>query len=199
MAGNDLVLQLQLQPRRESAGHITQADNALGFVDRKEILYPVPEAVRQDAGIFREPFRDLVVHPAAFPFQAGGQVPVIDRHPGADTMLQQAVNQLIIKRNARFIDFSRSFRKNPGPGNGKTVIPDPAVRHQGHVLPEPVIVITGSPAVGMIADRAGLFTKLIPDARGFPIFIPRAFNLKRSSRCAPDKILGKAHSGILLF
>ena len=112
---------------------------------------------------------------------------------------QQAVNQGIVKRNARFVYPAGSLRQDPRPGNGKAIVFDAVFRHQGYIFPEPVIVVTGCFTVGMIADRTGLFAELVPDTRGFPVFIPCAFDLKRGSRGAPEKILRKAHSRSLLF
>ena len=112
---------------------------------------------------------------------------------------QQAVNQLVIESDARFVHLAGSLRQNPRPGNREAVIPDAVGRHQGHVFPETVIVVTGDPAVGVIADCVGLLAELVPVARAFPILIPCAFYLKRGCCGAPDKILRKTHSNSLLF
>ena len=193
MADHHLVPYAQLQARCVQAGGITHPDNALRFIDRDEILHPVPEAFRQHAGIFRKPFRHLFVQPAALPLQACRKVPVIDGHPGPDPLLQQAVDQPVVKVHTGFVHLSRPVRQDTRPGNGKTVVPDPVLRHQGDVLPVPVIVVTRRPSAGPVKNHTGLFTELVPNAGALPVLIPCAFNLVGSSGCSPDKVLRKTH------
>ena len=78
-------------------------------------------------------------------------------------------------------------------------VTDSVIRHQGNILPETVIMVTGNPAIRSVRNRSRLFAEFIPDARGFSVLIPCAFDLERRCGCAPDKILRKTHSFFLPF
>ena len=193
MGGSDLILHFQLQSRRKDAGHIAHSQHTLGFVDRDEILHPVSEALRQHAGIFREPVRHLIIQPPAFFLQAGGQVPVKDRHPGTDAVFQQAVDQPVIERCARFIHFAGTFRQDPRPGYGEPVVPDPVLCHQGHIFLIPVIMVAGGFPVGPVQDLPGQGAVFVPDARAFSVLVPGALDLEGSRCRTPDKIIPETH------
>ncbi len=112
---------------------------------------------------------------------------MVERHPGRDPGLQQAVDQAIVEIEPGVVDLTPAVRQNPRPGDGEAVGGEAQLPHQRDVFPPAVVVIAGDiPAVG-VEDLPGCVAEPIPDRLPPPILPRRPLDLVGRGRRPPDK------------
>ena len=184
---------------RVGAEKHAHADEDLGLVEGHPGVGPIAQGFCDQFGVFRKPEGAFRVLPAAFAVQGGGQIPVIQGHQGLDPCLDQRVAELHIEAEARLVHLSGALRQDPGPAHGEAVALEPQLLHDGHVLPPAVVVITGHVAVLSVGHVAALMDQGVPDALAPAVLVPGSFHLGGGAGRAPEKILCKSHSTLLLF
>src|SRR5258708_16558217 len=105
-------------------------------------MHTITKAARYDIGVVRESLGRVSARPAThFILERLGQIPVIKGGEWLHTGCQQAINQSIIKIEARGIDLSPACRKYAWPGNREAIGVYSQVAHDLHVFRVAMIVI----------------------------------------------------------
>lgn len=109
------------------------------------------DTVRKMSGhqlcILIEPFRRLRIQPAAFLMKGVGKIPVIESHIGLNTVLDQAVYEVIVISEAFLIDFSRFLPAGCGPSLRKNDRLSGPALHDGHIFFVAVILVAATSPV----------------------------------------------------
>ena len=85
-----------------------------------------------------------------------GQVPVVERGPGLDAVLQERVDQAAVEVEAALVDRPGAGRLDPRPGDGEAVGAQAEVGHQRDVVAVAVVVVGGDGAgVAVVGWRRG--------------------------------------------
>src|SRR4051812_1099555 len=88
----------ELQPGRVHPDPVTEFDESPELVDREEVLDPIRETLRHVARVIGKGFGGLARLPPADPvMERLRQVPVVEGGEGLDAVLEQFVNEAVVK------------------------------------------------------------------------------------------------------
>src|SRR5258708_25520724 len=116
---------------------------------------------------------------------------MIKRHERLYSVRDQLVEKPVVKIQTLRIRLAGSFRKNPGPGNRKTIGFCAERLHQLNVLLVAAIAVARLVGIAAVGDVAGDVRVTVPDRWAPSVFVDRAFDLVGRRRSAPDKPTGK--------
>ena len=91
------LLQTQLITGCVNAVEETQANKALGFIERHPVFYAIGQLVDDHFGILGKPFRALRIEPAASTVKRMRKIPVKERHVGDDIGSQQLIDKPVVE------------------------------------------------------------------------------------------------------
>jgi hypothetical protein len=115
-------LRLVADARRVHAVHVAGDGDDPGLIDRDPVLDPVGEALVHEAGVVGEDRRQVVAEPAAQLVLKGlRQVPVMQRHHGADSRVEQAVDQPVVVVQAGGVCLAAAGGLDARPGNAEPI------------------------------------------------------------------------------
>ena len=173
---------------------IAETDDALGLINRKEVLYAVAKGFRNRTGISAEPLHHVVVLPGAAFVDRPREIPVIERDKGADVVLQQAVHQIGVETQAFGVDIPCAVGDDAGPADGEAIVAHAHLLHERDILAEAMIVVAGDVACAVIGDETfPVMGEVVPDGGAFAALRPAALNLVGCGCGTPEKILREMH------
>ena len=154
----------------------------------------VAELLGDDGGVVGEPARGVAVEPAAAILQRLRQVPVVQRRPRGDALLEQRLRQAAVEVEAGAVGRSGAVGLDARPRDREPVRVEAEVGHQRDVLRPAVIVVVGDVAGAAVGDRAGDAGERVPDALAAPVLPGGAFDLVGGRRGSDDEAVGKVAS-----
>ena len=116
---------------------------------------------------------------------------MVQRREGFDAGRSQLVNQPAVKIESLLIDLSRAVREDARPRNREPVRIRAQVLHDLHVLFVAVIVIDRHVAGVAVLHLAWRVRERVPDRQTLAVLVPRAFDLIRRRRDAPEESFRK--------
>ena len=164
------------------------------LIERGPHGHPVAQRVHHDAGVVGEPAGDIAIEPATRVVESGRQVPVVECDGRCDAELQQAIHQLIVKRESSLVDEPPSGRQDAAPRYAEPVGSEAQFAHQEEIVGEAPVVITGHVAGIAVGNPARLVDEAVPDAGPGAIGERRALDLVGRGRSAPEEAGGEADS-----
>ena len=75
------------------AGGVAEQRRTPRLVECRPRRHPIAERIEHGRGVLGEPVGGVAAGPAAIVLERLGQVPVVERHPGCDVVLEQRVDQ----------------------------------------------------------------------------------------------------------
>jgi hypothetical protein len=177
-----------LDAGRKVALLVAQHGDDPGLVVRSDPVEPVTQAGLHMAGVVDEAVHGVAVVPAAAVLQALRQVPVVQRRPGLDAALFQAIDQPLVEIQALGIELAVASRLHARPGDGEAVGVDAQRGDQVEVVVQAVVVVAGHVAVAGVGDGAGLPAEAVPDGFALAILEGGAFDLEAAGGDAPDEV-----------
>ena len=143
-------------------------------------------------------------HLAAAPATEGvhrrlGALKVVKGHKGLDALLQQIIDEPVVKGQPLGVGNAGIVRHDAAPGEAHTVDFQAQFGHQIHVLFPVVVVVGGHPVV----RNAGAVGPQVGGGGAFAPLAEAAFHLKRAGGGTPEEILREGmmlvlHKGFLL-
>mmetsp|Transcript_9243 Transcript_9243/g.16743 ORF Transcript_9243/g.16743 Transcript_9243/m.16743 type:complete len:270 (+) Transcript_9243:1894-2703(+) len=142
-----------------------QHADAAWLVERDPLLHAITKELEAFFAVRGEVLDELLAqHPAVLVLQGLGQVPVVQSRKGLDAVLQQFVDQAVVKVHALHVHvLDVASGEHPRPRQGEPVILHPQIRHQLHVLLHPVVMVTNNVAVVAIYDVSGNVRECVPN------------------------------------
>ena len=116
---------------------------------------------------------------------------MVEGDDGLDAVFQKGVDEVPVVLDPLLVDGAGPVGKDPAPGDGEAVGGEAHLLHQGHVLPEMVVLIAGHLGGG---EAEGLVAVLVYHVllRGFfSVLIGGALHLVGAGGGPPEKALGK--------
>ena len=153
---------------RVDAGGVAEQRRAPRLVERRPGRHPIAERLEHRRGVLGEPVRGVAVRPAASVLERLRQVPVVQRHPGSDVVLEQRVDQPRVEVDPGRVDRA-AVGAHPRPRHREAVRVESEIGHQCHVVGHPAVVVAGGLA-GVATDHgAGHAAERVPDRVGAPV------------------------------
>ena len=194
--------------RRECACAIATGHSNITLIEGRPQFHTIAEILKTDLGKSLIPIGEIGVSIAALFHQTLGQIPVKNVHKRCDVMLQQLVDDLIVKLNALGVYLAIAGGNNARPSDGKTI---GVLSGLGHILDvlfvmivEEATTIRHFGGVGLaltLGDRAArqllgnesceLLGIVIHYAGALSIPVPSAFTLESRIRGSDQKVLTK--------
>ena len=106
----------------------------LRLVENNVVRHLVAKHFHHRLRIIGKVVANFIVEKTAFFKQLVRQIPMIKSNPWGNAVLQQFVNQIVVKTCALGIDCSCTLRHNTTPTDGKTIIFHTKFVHQRNVL-----------------------------------------------------------------
>src|SRR5207344_327036 len=114
--------------------------------------------------IFGKPLYRIGVGPTATVLDSLRQVPVIERRRGLDSVLEQRIDETIVKVEASAIRFASPRWQHPRPTDAEAIGAQAEVSHQSHVVDESPVVVAGKVAMLIRKYFARRMCEAMPDA-----------------------------------
>jgi hypothetical protein len=165
------AVQRQGQPWRVLAGHVSEREVLEHLVDRGPGADPVAEPLCDDLRVLGEPGDGVPALPAALVLRPLRQVPVEQVHRRTDSLVRQGVEQPVVEVQPAGVRLAGGVGDDPRPGHRQPVGVDPELRHQRHVLGEPVVVVA--------RDVAFAVAEGVPHRWRAPVLAGGTFDLVR--------------------
>gem|GEM_PF-3437672 len=174
-----------------NADLVAKHGRAPGLVEGDPEVHFVAQRGEAGGGVVGEVLRRVAGGPAAGVLERLGQVPVVERHGGADAGAEQRVNQAVVVVEALGVLGADPGGKDAGPGERETVGAHAQIAHQRHVLGVAVELVARHVAGMAVLDLAGRAAESVPDARPAAVLARSALDLVAGRRRAPQKAVGK--------
>ena len=175
------------QARGVVAGAIAVVGRDLRLVQRDPAGDPVAKSRRGQRGVFREPLGRAAYRPAALVLEFLGQVPVVKRGGGRDSVLGELVEQPAVVVQAPGVRGSAAAGLDPRPGDREPVRAQSERGHQRHVLTVTVVRVAGDVAGVAAANLARRVAESVPDRGALAVAARCSLDLVRGGRCSPDE------------
>ncbi len=112
--------------------------------------------------------------------------------PRFDTRFEQCVDQMLVKREASFVDRTRAIRNDARPRDREAIGFQADLLHDIHVVAIAVIMVAGDVSSMIAEDGSWLPAHHIPNAGTFSIVVTSSFYLISGSRRPPCKSIWEA-------
>ena len=155
------------------------------------MLDAIAEVLRADGGIITEVSRGVAIGPSAEVLEHLRKIPMVERDEGLDVVLQQLVDDAIVKIDALLIGLALSIRHDARPCERNARGIQPEVRHQRDVVAIAMVKIACDIAGIAVLDLVGRMREAIPDRLALAVLIVRALDLVRRARGAPQEVFRK--------
>ncbi len=172
--------------RRVDSRRVAEERGAPRLVQRREPVDAVTERLDDRLGVLGELVGGVPVRPATCVLQLLREVPVVQRRPRLDPVLQQRVHEPAVEVEARLVDRA-AVRSHARPRDREPVGLQTQVGHHPHVLLEPAVVVR-TRLTGVAAhDLARQAAERVPDRVGAAVYVGRPLHLERSRGGSPQK------------
>ena len=176
-----------LPARGVRAGCVAEERRAPGLVERRPVPDPVAERAVHQRGVLGEPGGRVPRRPAAGVFQLLREVPVVQRDPRDDVVLEQLVAEPTIEVQPLLVQRPASARLHARPRDGEPIGVEPQPSHQRDVLAIAVVVVARHVA-GIPAERPSeSVAERVPDGGSTAVFRGRPLNLVRRGGRPPEE------------
>src|SRR5690625_4323497 len=129
-------------------------------------------------GVFHETIDRIAIGPPAALFQSLGYIPVVQREPGHDFLLEEGIHEAGVEVQTRWIDRSPIW-PHARPSHGEAIRIQVEVFHECHIIAVTVVVVGGDGSIITVHDCPGYAAELIPDGVGAPVSRGSTLNLER--------------------
>src|SRR5262249_31403011 len=103
----------------------------------------------------------------------------------------QLIDQAVVEVEALQVGLPGAVGEDARPGDREAIRPRPDLPHEPDVLLVAMVVIIGDVAGVAVLDLSRRWRVRIPDRRSLAVLVPRAFDLVRGRRNAPEEALRK--------
>ncbi len=163
------------------------------LVERDPVADPIAERVEADPRVVGEGVGHAWAEPAAvLGLEREREVPVVERHPRRDPVLEERVDEVRIKPEAGLVRGAGSGRLDARPRDREPVGGQAKVGHERDVLAEARVVVAGDVAGVAVGDPAGRVGEGVPHRRPLTVGVPRPLDLVGGRGGAPHEVLGEA-------
>src|SRR5512136_2387317 len=97
----------------QSAMQVPAIGDDPGLVQRDPFLHAVVKSAEHDRGVVSEPIRDFRIEPTAAIVECGGEIPMIERDQGLDSILEKGVDKPVVEIEPRGINRTITVGQNP--------------------------------------------------------------------------------------
>ena len=168
-------------------------DEATALVQCEYVLDAISQMLGDIGRVIAEDLAGLRRAPAAKPvLERLRQVPMIERQPRLDAVLEELVDQAVVEVEPLRVRLAVAVRKQPRPGHREAIGLAAELPDERDVLLVAVIVLVGAVAGAAVLDLAGDADELVPDRDPSTVLIDRALDLIGRGRRAPDEARRKA-------
>src|SRR4051794_22424136 len=132
-----------------------------------------------------------MVQPSAAAVQLVRIIPMKQRDEWCDARLEQAIDELLVKRKAALVRAADAIGNHARPADAEAIRAQADFFHQLDVVAPAVIVVARDLAGVTGKDRAILAAEHVPHAHAAAVFARGSFDLVRSGGGAPDETVRK--------
>src|ERR1700683_731251 len=137
--------------------------------------------------------REVAIRPSSGVFENLWEIPMIERDEWFDVVLQQLIDDAVVKVDALGVHQAFPVGNNPWPAKRDARRIQAQLGHQRDVVSVSMIEIACDVAGIARLDHAGGVRKAVPDRLALAVFVPGAFDLIGSASGAPQKIFWKSY------
>ena len=123
-----------VNPGRMDAEHVAEDGENPRLVERHPMLDAIAEVLRADGGIVAEVSRGVAIGPSAEVLEHLRKIPMIERDERLDVVLQQLIDDAIVKVDALLIGLALAVRHDARPRERDARGIQPEVGHQRDVV-----------------------------------------------------------------
>ena len=191
------LIQGQLLSRGMDTCDVPEAYEALGLIDRKEVMHPVGEVRGDHRRIISEPVDNRRVQPPAKLLEGLRKLPVKESDIRLDAGGQELVDQPVVEAKSLLGHRPEPQGQDPRPVDGEAVGSDAHLLHECDVIGKAVVMITPILREIPVLHLPRGVREHVPDRGTLVPLVDAALDLNGACCGAPDKIFGKSHIKIL--
>ena len=163
-----------------------------GLVLRHPEPDPVAEPGGDDLDVLAERLDRAALDPASLVLEAGGEVPVVERHDRRDVIAEQLVDDAVVEVEARRVHAAAALGQHARPGDREAERGRPEVTDEADVLDVAMVEVARDRAVVAVAHLARRAAEAVPDALAAPVELARPLDLVRRGADTPEEGGGRA-------